>query len=62
MSHVPHRITASTTVAAVIGSPVRHSLSPVLQAAAYAQLGLDWTMVAFDGLLSPARAALKLSI
>ncbi len=48
MSHVPHRITASTTVAAVIGSPVRHSLSPVLQAAAYAQLGLDWTMVAFE--------------
>ncbi|HEX6346965.1 shikimate dehydrogenase [Umezawaea sp.] len=29
--------------AAVIGSPVSHSLSPVLHAAAYAALGLDWT-------------------
>lgn len=28
--------------AAVLGSPVRHSLSPVLHRAAYAQLGLDW--------------------
>jgi shikimate dehydrogenase len=42
------RVSATTTVAAVIGSPVRHSLSPVLQAAAFAQLDLDWTMVAFD--------------
>lgn len=48
MTGSPHRITAATTVAAVIGSPVRHSLSPVLQAAAFAQLGLDWTMVAFE--------------
>jgi shikimate dehydrogenase len=28
--------------AAVLGSPVRHSLSPVLHAAAYAALGLTW--------------------
>ncbi len=28
---------------AVIGSPVAHSLSPVLHRAAYAVLGLDWT-------------------
>ena len=28
--------------AAVLGSPVAHSLSPVLHHAAYAQLGLDW--------------------
>lgn len=27
---------------AVIGSPIAHSLSPVLHAAAYATLGLDW--------------------
>ncbi len=29
--------------AAVIGSPVSHSLSPVLHSAAYEALGLDWT-------------------
>ena len=29
--------------AAVLGSPVAHSLSPVLHRAAYARLGLDWT-------------------
>lgn len=29
--------------AAVLGSPVAHSLSPVLHGAAYAALGLDWT-------------------
>jgi shikimate dehydrogenase len=28
--------------AAVLGSPVRHSLSPALHAAAYAELGLTW--------------------
>ncbi|MEY2974639.1 MAG: shikimate dehydrogenase [Actinomycetota bacterium] len=55
MSH--GRITASTTVAAVIGSPVRHSLSPVLQAAAFAQLDLDWTMVALEVGLGEGAAA-----
>ena len=29
--------------AAVLGSPVAHSLSPVLHSAAYAALGLEWT-------------------
>ena len=29
--------------AAVLGSPVAHSLSPVLHSAAYAALGLDWS-------------------
>ena len=28
--------------AAVLGSPIGHSLSPVLHRAAYADLGLDW--------------------
>lgn len=31
-----------TTHCAVLGSPIRHSLSPVLHRAAYAELGLDW--------------------
>jgi shikimate dehydrogenase len=41
-------IRATTRVAAVIGDPVRHSLSPVLHNAAYEALGLDWVYVAFE--------------
>lgn len=37
-----------TRVAAVIGDPVRHSLSPALHNAGFAHLGLDWTYVAFE--------------
>ncbi len=33
---------------AVLGSPIDHSLSPVLHRAAYAELGLDWTYEAVD--------------
>src|SRR4051794_5580675 len=33
---------------AVLGSPIAHSLSPVLHRAAYAELGLDWTYDAVD--------------
>jgi shikimate dehydrogenase len=43
-----------TVRAAVLGSPIRHSLSPVLHTAAYRVLGMDWTYdaheVAEDGL------------
>jgi shikimate dehydrogenase len=35
-----------TRLCAVIGDPVRHSLSPVLHNAAYAALDLDWAYVA----------------
>ncbi|WP_424188441.1 shikimate dehydrogenase [Actinokineospora sp. G85] len=35
--------TESPRRAAVLGSPVEHSLSPVLHGAAYQALGLDWT-------------------
>lgn len=41
-------ITGATRLAAVIGSPVRHSLSPALHNAAFDSAGLDWRMVAFD--------------
>lgn len=34
--------------AAVLGSPVTHSLSPVLHRAAYAELGLDWSYDAVE--------------
>jgi shikimate dehydrogenase len=34
--------------AAVLGSPIRHSLSPALHAAAYRVLGLDWAYTAIE--------------
>ncbi len=40
--------TAEVVRAAVLGSPIRHSLSPVLHAAAYEVLGLDWTYGAHE--------------
>lgn len=36
------------TRAAVLGSPIAHSLSPALHRAAYRELGLDWTYDAID--------------
>ena len=33
---------------AVLGSPIEHSLSPVMHRAAYAELGLDWTYEAVE--------------
>lgn len=41
-------VTARTRVAGVIGDPVRHSLSPVMQNAAFEAAGLDWVYVAFE--------------
>lgn len=37
-----------STHCAVVGSPIEHSLSPVLHRAAYAELGLDWTYEAIE--------------
>ncbi|MDQ1480822.1 MAG: shikimate dehydrogenase, partial [Actinomycetota bacterium] len=45
-------------VAAVIGEPVRHSLSPRLHNAAYRALGLDWVLVAFEVANGGAAAAI----
>ena len=41
-------ISGATRLAAVIGHPVRHSLSPRIHNAAFAAAGLDWAYVAFD--------------
>jgi shikimate dehydrogenase len=41
-------------VAAVIGSPVGHSLSSAIHRAAFASSGLDWSYVAFE--VAPGRA------
>jgi shikimate dehydrogenase len=35
-------------LAAVLGDPVRHSLSPVIHNAAFGALGLDWSFVALE--------------
>ncbi len=51
-------ISASTRVAAVIGSPVRHSLSPALHNAGFASTGVDWVYTAFDVAPGAAGAAL----
>lgn len=51
--------TAATHLAGVIGSPVRHSLSPVLHNAAFAALGLDWAYTAFDVPAGSAGAAVE---
>ena len=39
---------ASTRLAAVIGDPVRHSLSPAIHNAAFRATGLDWMYLAFE--------------
>ncbi len=39
---------ARTQLAAVIGDPVRHSLSPRLHNAAYGALAMDWVYLAFE--------------
>jgi shikimate dehydrogenase len=48
-------ITGATRLAAVIGHPARHSLSPALHNAAFEAVGLDWRFVAFD--VAPGGAA-----
>ena len=42
-------------MAAVIGSPVRHSLSPAIHNAAFAAAGVDWVYGAFE--VAPGRAS-----
>jgi shikimate dehydrogenase len=51
--------TPPAPVAAVIGSPVGHSLSPVIHRAAFAAAGLDWSYVAFDVAPGHAPGALE---
>jgi shikimate dehydrogenase len=45
-----------TRQAGIIGSPVRHSLSPALYRAAFAELGLDWAYDAYEVAASDAAA------
>jgi shikimate dehydrogenase len=48
-------VAGSTRVAAVIGCPIRHSISPVIHNAAFRALDLDWVFTAFE--VAPGRAA-----
>ena len=59
LERAPRPIRGSTRLAAVIGSPVRHSRSPVLANAAFADLGLDWAMVALEVAEGDAVAAIE---
>ncbi len=55
-------MTPRANVAALIGSPVAHSLSPVIHRAAFAAAGVDWSYVAFDvpaGRAGEALAAMR---
>jgi shikimate dehydrogenase len=51
--------TGRTRVAAVIGNPARHSLSPRLHNAAFAATGLDWTFVVFEPAPDSGAAAVE---
>ena len=51
-------ISATTRVAGVIGSPVRHSLSPVIHNAAFVAAGVDWVFAAFEVVPGGAPTAL----
>ena len=56
------RIGGATRVAAVLGLPVAHSLSPVIHNAAFAALEMDWTYVALPvepGMVPAAVAGLR---
>ena len=52
-------ITGETRLAAVIGRPVRHSLSPVILNAAFEAAGLDWRFVALDVAPGDGAAAVR---
>lgn len=51
-------LSAATTVAAVLGSPVRHSRSPQIMNAAFAACDLDWAFAAFEVQESELRDAI----
>lgn len=55
----PAGLGGDTKVAAVIGWPVRHSLSPAIHNAAFAARGLDWAFAAFAVAPTATAAAIE---
>jgi shikimate dehydrogenase len=51
-------ISGRTRLAAIIGDPVTHSLSPVMHNAGFAAAGVDWVYTAFEVPAGEARRAL----
>lgn len=52
-------ISGSTKLAAAIGDPVRHSLSPLIHNAGFAELGLDWVYLALPVAAGNGAAAIE---
>lgn len=50
-------VSAQTRIGAIVGSPVRHSLSPAIHNAGFEALGLDWIFLALEVGLEDAEAA-----
>lgn len=42
------KITGTTRLTAVLGTPIKHSISPLMHNEAFTQLGLDYAYLAFD--------------
>jgi shikimate dehydrogenase len=53
------KINPSTSIAAVIGDPVKHSLSPVIHNAGFKSLGIDWFYIACEVKDGQAKEALE---
>lgn len=53
------RVGPTTRVAALIGDPVRHSLSPTLHNAAFDAVGLDWVFLVFEVPSGEGKAAVE---
>jgi shikimate dehydrogenase len=55
----PAGITAQTALVGLLGDPVHHSLSPVMQNAALQSMGLDWVFVALPTPANDLEAVLR---
>ncbi len=56
---MPFEISARTSLVAVLGDPVRHSLSPAMHNAALRELGLDWVYLALPVQASDLAVAVR---
>ena len=48
MNTMTNQITGHTRLTDLLGSPVEHSISPMMHNEAFQQLGLDYAYLAFD--------------